>query len=293
MTDTTPNNAISVRPSLNFNVENDRLLTFRNWTKPNTNPYELAKYGYYFTGHRDNVRCHFCGIEKSHWIIGDHPLIVHIQLNPGCPLLIRKSENKPNQPNFDEQLPPITSIVKSSSGKDIIKRTGNDVLHPDFRSYMSRNKSFKDWPLPMRPTAHELSDAGFFYLGKSDQVKCFCCGGIIENWDTNWNAWEQHAHRFEDCHYVQLCTSPSFIKEVRAKFSGLSKKPNSNIKNPENKATRQATSPKTCNICRNEKLNCIFIPCMHIYACVKCGLSIDECPICRHKISEIEKCFIV
>ncbi len=49
-----------------------------------------------------------------------------------------------------------------------------------------------------------------------------------------------------------------------------------------------------CTICVEERRNLIFIPCMHIVACARCGKhqTITRCPICRMDIKEKQKVII-
>lgn len=38
--------------------------------------------------------------------------------------------------------------------------------------------------------------------------------------------------------------------------------------------------PMLCKVCHKEEMEAAFIPCRHVYACVKCAAEIHECPIC-------------
>jgi hypothetical protein len=48
------------------------------------------------------------------------------------------------------------------------------------------------------PTNHpigikKLTEAGFFYEGPSDMVRCFWCDGGMKDWEKGDNAWIEHA----------------------------------------------------------------------------------------------------
>lgn len=36
-----------------------------------------------------------------------------------------------------------------------------------------------------------------------------------------------------------------------------------------------------CKICLDEKMTTLFLPCSHIFACVQCAISLDQCAVCR------------
>lgn len=38
--------------------------------------------------------------------------------------------------------------------------------------------------------------------------------------------------------------------------------------------------PMLCKVCHKEEMEAAFIPCRHVYACVKCVTEIDRCPVC-------------
>jgi len=40
-----------------------------------------------------------------------------------------------------------------------------------------------------------------------------------------------------------------------------------------------------CKICGIDEMQLVFIPCRHIYACIKCGSELHECPVCSEVIS--------
>lgn len=44
---------------------------------------------------------------------------------------------------------------------------------------------------PMRP--EDLCEAGFFYEGPGDKVRCFWCDGALELWTQGDDAWLEHA----------------------------------------------------------------------------------------------------
>ena len=42
-----------------------------------------------------------------------------------------------------------------------------------------------------------------------------------------------------------------------------------------------------CVICCEIDRDCVYLPCKHNTACIKCSKNLKECPICREKITEL------
>lgn len=38
--------------------------------------------------------------------------------------------------------------------------------------------------------------------------------------------------------------------------------------------------PMLCKVCHKEEMEAAFIPCRHVYSCVKCASEMHECPVC-------------
>ncbi|XP_040567805.1 death-associated inhibitor of apoptosis 2 [Lepeophtheirus salmonis] len=106
---------------------------------------------------------------------------------------------------------------KSNSEESIgiIKHTG--PVHPKYSTVESRLRTFAEWPPALVPRPKELSDAGFYYIGLSDQVKCFSCDGGLRNWTPQDDPWTEHARWFSKCGFVRLIKGDEFIQECIVK----------------------------------------------------------------------------
>ncbi|XP_048467105.1 baculoviral IAP repeat-containing protein 7-B-like [Rhincodon typus] len=86
---------ISVEDSVPpFNTEMDaeevRLRTYQNWPAGiPIQPQQLAHAGFFYTGHRDNVKCFHCDGELRNWELGDDPWMEHAKWFPRCEYLIQ------------------------------------------------------------------------------------------------------------------------------------------------------------------------------------------------------------
>ena len=48
----------------------------------------------------------------------------------------------------------------------------------------------------------------------SDHVRCFYCGNGLRNWEDEDNPWEEHAHWYPNCNYVNIVKGFDFIQKV-------------------------------------------------------------------------------
>ncbi|XP_035664363.1 baculoviral IAP repeat-containing protein 3-like isoform X2 [Branchiostoma floridae] len=71
-----------------------------------------------------------------------------------------------------------------------------------YKSEQRRVDSYVTWPAwaPLQP--RELAKAGFFYTGSDDRVQCFCCQGILRNWEAGDRAMNEHRRHFSSCPFV-------------------------------------------------------------------------------------------
>lgn len=106
---------------------------------------------------------------------------------------------------------------------DIVERDVSTLQkQPQFPFYDyhgARFSSFTWWPEANKPSADELSAAGFFWTTKDDRVICFSCGGGLSDWDENDNPWEQHALHYGECEYIQLMKGSEYVAMVKEKFN--------------------------------------------------------------------------
>uniref|UniRef100_A0A2M3Z1E4 Putative apoptosis 1 inhibitor n=1 Tax=Anopheles braziliensis TaxID=58242 RepID=A0A2M3Z1E4_9DIPT len=275
-----------------FHIEQNRLQTFDQWPVAFIRKEELARYGFYYTGNEDTVKCHFCRVEIGMWEEHDNVIEEHLRWSPYCPLLRKRpTNNVALDRNFLANVPEpsydvcginvrthsyaenasdrmsgdswsgssdISSGGNSINGNSIVGEASTSTISTDRSGFMrhghdevplaggavasafssmgtmgmgsqpcrpeypmyaieaDRLKSFEDWPTSMSQKPQQLSDAGFFYTGKSDRVKCFSCGGGLKDWEQGDDPWEQHGIWYSNCHYLKLIKGREFIDRCRA-----------------------------------------------------------------------------
>ncbi|WAR07716.1 BIR7A-like protein [Mya arenaria] len=87
--------------------------------------------------------------------------------------------------------------------------------YPDYVSNTDRMATFISWAFSHIITSNLLADAGLFYTGVADCVRCFSCGGGMRNWEAGDDPWIEHARWFPNCEYVQQKKGQSFIDSCR------------------------------------------------------------------------------
>ena len=177
-----------------YQREARRLETFRNW--PMTayvGPEELAQAGFIYLGSSDRVQCAFCKGVLKNWAPGDSAFSEHQKHFPHC------------------------SFVRNPAA-------ARSPYH-EFASESVRLSTFNNWPNDIRQKPADLAEAGFYYNGQADNVKCYWCDGDLDglrNWDANNDPWVEHARWFPNCGHVMRAKGLRFIERVKAKQQNTS-----------------------------------------------------------------------
>jgi len=229
-----------------MNIESNRLYTFERWEVPFIDKNVLARFGFYYTGDPtpDTVTCYFCDINIGQWEDGDDILEHHKRFSPNCSLI----KKRPN-----DNIPIDADLLHTGTGAcDCDCWFCNRYEFPEYMSDATRVASYKEWSSE-KQNILALSEAGFFYMGKNDQVICFCCGGGLKGWEENDDPWERHSKFFKQCRYLKLVRPFERLKTVE--------------------------ESRICKICYEWEYNTAFSPCGHVI-CGKCASGVDKCPMC-------------
>ncbi|XP_060592059.1 E3 ubiquitin-protein ligase XIAP-like [Ruditapes philippinarum] len=93
---------------------------------------------------------------------------------------------------------------------------GNPPYYLNYKTYEARLSSFKHWPKQIRQTKEEMAEAGLFYTGLHDLVRCFHCGGKMCKWDANDDVWGEHARFYPLCMHVKTQKGDNFIAWIQS-----------------------------------------------------------------------------
>ena len=109
---------------------------------------------------------------------------------------------------------PTSCIDSKTAIASIVKNMGiilDKPKHIDYTRLEKRQRSFNRWPAGTGQDVDTLSNAGFFYSGKSDEVTCFHCSLSLKDWSTGYDPWKIHAKLFPYCAHVRQCRGDAFV----------------------------------------------------------------------------------
>ncbi|NWU79923.1 BIR protein, partial [Onychorhynchus coronatus] len=176
-----------------MSTEEARLRTFHSWPLTFLSPTDLAKAGLYYLGTADKVACFTCGGQLCNWEPKDNAVSEHRRHYPNCSFVENLTRD---QPSFN-------------------------VSNVSMQTHEARVKTFINWPtrIPVQP--EQLADAGFYYVGRNDDVKCFCCDGGLRCWESGDDPWIEHAKWFPRCEYLLRVKGREFVSQIQARFPHL------------------------------------------------------------------------
>ena len=174
--------------------EQNRIATFKNWPVSFLNPIDMAKAGFYYLQKQDQAKCAWCGGAIGQWEQGDEPMFEHRKFFPNCP-----------------------KVLEGSNTVDATDYGIQSVKAPKKQQYAtleSRTRTFDKWNHSHVQHPDRLAQAGFYFLGLADEVRCFYCDGGLRFWQREDDPWFEHARCFPKCQFVQLVKGQQYIDTV-------------------------------------------------------------------------------
>ncbi|XP_057622985.1 baculoviral IAP repeat-containing protein 2 [Chionomys nivalis] len=173
-------------------TEEARFLTYSAWPLSFLSPAELARAGFYYIGPGDRVACFACGGKLSNWEPKDDAMSEHRRHFPNCPFLENSSETQ----RFS-------------------------VSNLSMQTHTARMRTFLYWPSSVPVQPEQLASAGFYYMDRNDDVKCFCCDGGLRCWESGDDPWVEHAKWFPRCEFLIRMKGQEFVDEIQARYPHL------------------------------------------------------------------------
>ncbi|KAL8614983.1 hypothetical protein ACOMHN_029726 [Nucella lapillus] len=75
--------------------------------------------------------------------------------------------------------------------------------------------TFERWPHTNSHPADEMAEAGFYFTGHEDLVRCFHCKGGLKTWERSDKPWIEHSRWFSRCPFVRLAKGQKFVDAVQ------------------------------------------------------------------------------
>ncbi|XP_060083791.1 E3 ubiquitin-protein ligase XIAP-like [Ylistrum balloti] len=183
--------------NLQYTEENIRIGTYESLRLAPHNIANMAKAGFFYTGHADILKCFHCDIGLAEWNPDDNLWLEHARHSPECPYLReQKGQEYINsvQIQWDQIYKP---------------------KHQEYSTNDSRRRTFENakWTKDeVLQSPEHLSAAGFFSTGSFDTVRCFYCDGELSQWEPDEEPWAEHARWFPHCRYLLKMKGSIFIK---------------------------------------------------------------------------------
>lgn len=201
-----------------------RLASFENWPSSNiVSPDSLARAGFYYLKKGDYTKCAYCKGEVRAWVMGDDPEIEHQRHFPNCHFVINvlnprirsrisNAESSRVHRSLDQNIfPNINMISNDQTLNELGVQAHKGPKRSNYATVESRLRSYVGWSSDLIQTPDFLAQAGFYYEGVGDQVRCFHCDGGLKHWDPHDDPWTEHARWFPNCSFVRLIKGQEFV----------------------------------------------------------------------------------
>ena len=122
----------------------------------------------------------------------------------------------------------------------------NNAYSPHLTSLQSRLQTFADrernWSqVKIKATTLQMAQAGLYYLGDHDRVKCYYCNGGLQNWSFHDEPWFEHAKWFPSCEYVLQNKGPEYVERVTNMFAHLPRPHGTGLRPPLGETSQSLT----------------------------------------------------
>lgn len=207
-----------------------RIATFSRWpSDAEAEVFALAREGFYYSGNGDGVICSACSVSLDGWKWSESPAEKHRRLSPRCKFvnngtashkqcmghnrdsnsskgtLVTDSVSIPNLPSTQHVAEPSTSMLEELATAAI--QSNELPKYPQYSRLTDRIESFRRGITPQGQTAENLAEAGWFFVGPGDKVRCFQCGGNLRDWELGDCPWTEHRRWYKDCAHLKTVQS--------------------------------------------------------------------------------------
>ncbi|XP_067951546.1 baculoviral IAP repeat-containing protein 7-like isoform X2 [Watersipora subatra] len=220
--------SLDERESLLVDEKQRRTTFLVNWPHDgNLSGIKMAQAGFYCVDNYDRVQCVFCRGSLHKWEEGDNPMTEHAKMFPFCRFAKGlECGNKEYRSDVlgTEELKNITflCVPELKKNRDGSVTTNSNALGIStnkaaiikYAIIESRKNTFARWPASNALDADSLWEAGFYYTGFDDQVRCFFCAGGLRDWSVGDDPWQEHARWFPDCSFLIQHKGEVYVNEV-------------------------------------------------------------------------------
>lgn len=183
----------------------------------------MAQSGFFALGTADWVECVFCRGRLHDWADTDNVMAEHSGAFSFCGFMKgfecgNRVYEAPSTLTAGDMVN-VTVYPRNSGESDGCEFLGISTDCPDSPRYApasARLRTFARYPAEHPIPGQRLCDAGFFYTGFDDHVRCFYCSGGIKEWRLTDEPWVEHARWFPDCLFLNRVKGRRYVDEVHA-----------------------------------------------------------------------------
>ncbi|KAL6080506.1 Apoptosis 2 inhibitor [Balamuthia mandrillaris] len=101
----------------------------------------------------------------------------------------------------------------------------------------------------------------------------------------------------QDCNFTDCVEKVDLINKVKQCMLSPGWKGKPLFRSKEDAASSVVHEPRSdedsdmCKICYERPINCVFLECGHLMACMECGRKLKDCPLCRRYITRLVETF--
>ncbi|XP_069136356.1 baculoviral IAP repeat-containing protein 7-B-like isoform X2 [Argopecten irradians] len=117
----------------------------------------------------------------------------------------------------DERSQGLSAGADEDKGTDT---TSTDEQNPQFTEICKREETFVHWE---KSDPELLVNAGFYFTGEKDIVRCFHCDIGIADWEPTDDPWVDHARYSPDCDFLKREKGQKWIHNIQAEWQKVYK----------------------------------------------------------------------
>ncbi|UVT30895.1 baculoviral IAP repeat containing protein 2-like [Penaeus vannamei nudivirus] len=196
-------------------MESVRLSTFENrWSSSNSfTTKELARSGFYnLRNFRGSCVCIFCSSTFNGYEVKDVKDITSLHKDT-CLFMSGVAVGNIPIEYMDTIKRICKHIEKEETYDPKCEQANKSPVEPKFVSCQSRKDSFCDGNIWSGSIM--FAEAGFYFCGTSDHVRCFYCGGGLRNLEPTDDPWFLHAQAYPKCQFVLTIKGPKYVSIVQ------------------------------------------------------------------------------
>ncbi|XP_065142375.1 baculoviral IAP repeat-containing protein 7 [Paramisgurnus dabryanus] len=255
--------------------EDNRRTSFHNWpTGASVQPDTLARAGFFYTGHGDNVKCFFCDGGLRNWEPGDDPWQEHAKWFPQCEYLLQ-SRGREYVSNIQQSLfnlservgdsPPLTAGNNTSVSEGLGGQNSEAAVMLSPVVQAALQMGFQ------RSLVESLVQSRYLLTGSHYTSVTDLVTDVLQ-------AEEEERQTAESSQPETVATQSNSSTGGRTQTT-VRETVRSDL-SPEEQL-RRLQEERTCKVCMDKCVSVVFIPCGHLVVCTDCAASLRHCPICR------------